>query len=53
MLKYVVKFVVKCVVKSCGEIEKLLDWNKYWCGSIYGPPNYDRGLWQKFVVNLW
>ena len=27
----------------CGKIEKLLDWNKNWCGSRYGPHDYDSG----------
>ena len=27
----------------CGKIEKLLDWNKNWCGSRYGPCDYDSG----------
>ena len=31
--------------KICGKIEKLLDWNKNWCGSRYWHPNYDSGLW--------
>ena len=25
----------------CGKIEKLTDWNKNWCGSRYGPHDYD------------
>ena len=29
--------------KICGKIEKLLDWNKNWCGSRYGPCDYDSG----------
>ena len=29
--------------KMCGKIEKLSDWNKNWCGSIYGPHDYDSG----------
>ena len=28
--------------KMCGKIEKLSDWNKNWCGSRYGPHDYDR-----------
>ena len=27
----------------CGKIEKLSDWNKNWCGSRYGPHDYDSG----------
>ena len=27
----------------CGKIEKLLDWNKNWCGSRYGPCDNDSG----------
>ena len=27
----------------CGKIEKLSDLNKNWCGSRYGPCNYDSG----------
>ena len=27
----------------CGKIEKLSDQNKNWCGSIYGPCDYDSG----------
>ena len=27
--------------KMCGKIEKLSDWNKNWCGSRYGPHDYD------------
>ena len=29
--------------KMCGKIEKLSDWNKNWCGSRYGPCDYDSG----------
>ena len=33
--------------KICGEmchkIKKLSDWNKNWCGSRYGPHDYDSG----------
>ena len=29
--------------KMCGKIEKLLDCNKNWCGSRYGPRDYDSG----------
>ena len=29
--------------KMCDKIEKLSDWNKNWCGSIYGPHDYDSG----------
>ena len=34
MVKFVVKSVVNICGKNCGEIEKLLDWNKNWCGKI-------------------
>ena len=27
----------------CGKIEKLSDRNKNWCGSRYGPRDYDSG----------
>ena len=27
----------------CGKIEKLLDQNKIWCGTRYGPHDYDSG----------
>ena len=40
---FVVNFVVKSVVsicdKNCGEIEKLSDWNKNWCGKIQKTKN--------------
>ena len=29
--------------KMCGKIEKLSDWKKNWCGSRYGPLDYDSG----------
>ena len=29
--------------KMCGKLEKLSDWNKNWCGSRYGPHDYDSG----------
>ena len=29
--------------KMCGKIEKLLDQNKIWCGTRYGPGDYDSG----------
>ena len=29
--------------KMCGNISKLSDWNKNWCGSRYGPCDYDSG----------
>ena len=29
--------------KMCGKIEKLSDWNKNWCGSRYGPHDYNSG----------
>ena len=35
----------KCVVKFVVKLNKLLDWNKNWCGSRYLHPNYDSGLW--------
>ena len=44
--------------KMCGKIEKLLDCNKNWCGSRYGPRDYDSGdkktqqIVVKFVVNV-
>ena len=25
------------------KLKKLLDWNKNWCGSRYGPRDYDSG----------
>ena len=31
--------------KMCGNIEKLSDWNKNWCGSRYRLSNYDSRLW--------
>ena len=31
--------MVKCVVK----LKKLLDQNKIWCGTRYGPRDYDSG----------
>ena len=34
MVKFVVKSVVNICGKNCGEIEKLSDWNKNWCGKI-------------------
>ena len=39
------KICGKMCGKMCGKIEKLSDWNKNCCGSRYGPPNYDSGLW--------
>ena len=36
MVKFVVKYVIKCV-------DKLSDWNKNLCGSRYGPHDYDSG----------
>ena len=33
----------KIYCKMCGKIEKLSDWNKNWCGSRYGPLDYDSG----------
>ena len=33
--------VVVVCGKMCGKLEKLLDWNKNWCGSRYGPHDYD------------
>ena len=35
MVKCVVKYVVKMCGEICGKIEKVLDWNKNWCGSRY------------------
>ena len=29
--------------KMCGKIEKLLDQNKIWYGTRYGPCDYDSG----------
>ena len=29
--------------KMCGKIEKWLDQNKIWCGTRYGPHDYDSG----------
>ena len=29
--------------KMCGKILKLLDHNKIWCGTRYGPCDYDSG----------
>ena len=29
--------------KMCGKIEKLSDWKTNWCGSRYGPCDYDIG----------
>ena len=37
------KYVVKMCGKICGNIEKLSDWNETWCGSRYGPCDYDSG----------
>ena len=37
------KICSKIFCEMCGKIEKLLDWNKNWCGSIYGPRDYDSG----------
>ena len=34
---------VAIVVVVCGKIEKMSDWNKNWCGSRYGPCDYDSG----------
>ena len=39
MVKFVVKSVVNICGKNCGEIEKLLDWNKNWCGKIQKTKN--------------
>ena len=33
----------KICAKMCGKIEKLLDQNKIWCGTRYGPCDYDSG----------
>ena len=35
-----VAIVVVVCGEMCGKIEKLLDWNKNWCGSRY---DYDSG----------
>ena len=37
------KICGKMCGKMCGKIEKLSDWNKNWCGSRYGPHDYDSG----------
>ena len=37
------KICGKICGKMCGKIEKLLDWNKHWCGSRYEPRDYDSG----------
>ena len=34
MVTFLVKYVVNICGKNCGEIEKLSDWNKNWCGKI-------------------
>ena len=34
VVNFVVKSVVSICIKNCGEIEKLSDWNKNWCGKI-------------------
>ena len=39
MVKFVVKSVVNICGKNCGEIEKLSDWNKKWCGKIQTTKN--------------
>ena len=45
------KICGKICGKMCGKIEKLSDCNKHWCGSIYGPHDYDshdkKTKWQK------
>ena len=38
-----VAIVVVVCGKICGKIEKLLDQNKIWCGTRYGPRDYDSG----------
>ena len=35
------KICGKMFGKMCGKIEKLSDWNTNWCGSRYGPCDYD------------
>ena len=35
--------VAAIVVVICGKIEKLSDQNKIWCGTRYGPCDYDSG----------
>ena len=37
--------------KMCGKIEKLSDWNKNLCGSIYGPRDYDSS--DKKTKKMW
>ena len=37
--------------QMCGKIEKLSDWNKNWCGSRYGPHDYDSG--DKKTNKMW
>ena len=39
VVKIVVRFVVKCVVK----LKNCWIGTKNWCGSRYGPHNYDSG----------
>ena len=36
------KMCGKTCGKICGKIEKLSDQNKNWCGSRYGPRDYDN-----------
>ena len=45
------KICGKICGKMCGKIEKLSDWNKNWCGSRYGPHDYDSG--DKKMKKLW
>ena len=41
--KFCAKMCSKVCSKMCGKTEKLSDWNKNWCGSRYGPHDYDSG----------
>ena len=43
--------VLKCVVKCVVKLKKMSDWNKNWCGSRYGPYDYDSG--DKKTKKLW
>ena len=45
------KMCGKICGKMCGKIEKLLDWNKNWCGSRYGPCDYDSD--DKKTKKMW
>ena len=37
------KICGKICGEMCGKIEKLSDQNQNWCGSKYGPHDYDSG----------